>query len=113
MSEMPVGGIIGTLGAGLAALVGGVIWWIRNKPAQNASDQKDRADGEIFRRLTDRVNALEARQAVLEERIAEEMALRLRAQEETARMKVRIYTLEHALKTNGLPIPEAHDLAPL
>jgi hypothetical protein len=113
MSDLPPGGLLGLIGTGIAALAGGAIWWIRNRPAQEASDSKDRADGEIFRRLTDRINALEARQSVLEERIAEEMKLRLSAQEETARMKVRILTLEHTLELAGVPIPPPRDLAPL
>lgn len=113
MEQLPGGGLWGLIGTATAALIGGWLWWIRNKPAQAASDHKDRADGEIFKRLTDRIVALESRQSVLEERIAEEMQLRLRAQEETARMKVRILTLEHALKLNNIPVPPSYDLAPL
>lgn len=60
---------------------------------------------EGLRALADRVAAMEGEQASLRTRLEEEIRLRMQAQEEAHRLRLRVQTLENAMRQVGAVIP--------
>lgn len=96
-----------------SAIAGAVViktmdWWL-NRRQRNAEDGLvvANADGNtaLIDALKERITSLESRQAWLENRITEEIKLRLSAIEELARLRIRVLQLESLLRANGIDAP--------
>ena len=85
------------------------LWATREIWGVVASRRKDRtetdANVELLNGLVQRVKSLEESQASLDSRLAEEMRLRMTAQEEAHRLRLRVMTLESAMRQIGAVIP--------
>lgn len=98
---------------GWAAAIGAVAtgawaWWLKNRrqTAETVADvAASKSETVLFEQLTRRIQDLEARQAVLEQRIAEEIKLRLKAQEETITLRVHVQRLEAEIVKLGGSVP--------
>lgn len=81
------------------------LWATREIWGVVASRRKDRtetdANVELLNGLVQRVKSLEESQASLDSRLAEEMRLRMTAQEEAHRLRLRVMTLESAMRQIG------------
>lgn len=63
------------------------------------------AHADLVAKLMDRITSLEARQAHLEQRVNEEMALRLTEQEGASRLRRRVEVLEALIVELGGTVP--------
>jgi len=63
------------------------------------------AHADLVSKLMERITALEARQAQLEQRINEEMAMRLSEQESASRLRRRVAVLESVIVELGGTVP--------
>ena len=85
------------------------MWAVREIWAVLRTRNKDIAENaanvDLLNGLAARVNSLEEAQAVTNAQLADEMRLRMTAQEEAHRLRLRILTLESALRQLGAVIP--------
>lgn len=92
-------------------LAGGVaaFWILRETWTAILSRKKERtetdANVDLLNGLVARVSSLEASQQDLERRLAEEMKLRMTSEEESHRLRLRVITLEAAMRQIGAVIP--------
>lgn len=92
-------------------LAGGVaaFWILRETWSAILSRKKERtetdANVDLLNGLVARVSSLEASQQDLERRLAEEMKLRMTSEEEAHRLRLRVMTLESAMRQIGAVIP--------
>ena len=92
-------------------LAGGVaaFWILRETWTAILSRKKERtetdANVDLLNGLVARVSSLEASQQDLERRLAEEMKLRMTSEEEAHRLRLRVITLEAAMRQIGAVIP--------
>lgn len=82
---------------GLLAAIGQMAW------SRFFGDGAAHAD--LVSKLMERITALEARQAHLEQRVNEEMALRLAEQEGASRLRRRVGQLEEVIVDLGGEVP--------
>lgn len=94
-------------------------WWVAGGAAAlwiarefigavlNRKQDKAEADGNValLAGLTARIESLEQSQTALGLQLAEEMKLRMTAQEEAHRLRLRVMTLESSLRGLGAVIP--------
>lgn len=96
-----------------SAIAGGIViktldWWLGrrvNRADENLSVTQANSESALIQSLHDRIASLEARQAQLEHRLTEEIQMRLQAQEEVMRMRLRIMQLEAALRAHHIDLP--------
>jgi hypothetical protein len=85
------------------------LWLVREIWGVIASRKKDRTETDanvaLVSGLTARVEALEAAQQRMGTQLAEEIKLRMAAQEEAHRLRLRVMTLESAMRSVGAVIP--------
>ena len=109
------GGVVGTGVA--AAAITQILNWFFNRRRENAQTEAVIADATgktgLIEALEARVLASENRQTQqdgrikeLEDRIALEIDLRLKSQEENHKLRLRVTELEYAIRQAGLSIPE-------
>ncbi|WDS36228.1 hypothetical protein [Pseudoxanthomonas sp.] len=86
------------------------LWATREIWGVVASRKKDRtetdANIDLLNGLVQRVQSLEASQAAMGTQLAEEMKQRMAAQEEAHRLRLRVMTLESAMRSIGAVIPQ-------
>lgn len=91
------------------AIVLKVIEWFlgrrRDSAAESVALAQARGEVTLVDALKARVTTLEARQAELEHRLTREMELRLRAQEEVTRLRLRVLQLEAVLRAHRIEVP--------
>jgi hypothetical protein len=113
----PETGVAGFLG--MSWLVRELVGYFRNKKVVDAQAEEKIASAEgktgLIEALEQRIAASEARQkqqdlriSGLEERIAKEIDLRLAAQIENGKLKMRVAELEYAIKQIGGAVPPAN-----
>ncbi len=96
-----------------SAIAGAIVmkvvdWWLSRRRATASDDlviAKANAEIVLMEVLKTRIEHLETRQADLERRIVEEIKGRLRAMEESSRLRLRVLQLEVALRSHGIDIP--------
>ncbi len=94
-------------------LAGSVVafWIVRETWGALLSRRKERTETDanigLVEGLSKRVEALENRLATQDQRLQQEVDLRLRAQEEASKLRMRILQLESVLRGLGAVIPEA------
>lgn len=85
------------------------LWVVREIWGAIVSRKKERTETDanvaLVSGLTARVEALEAAQQRMSSQLAEEMKLRMAAQEEAHRLRLRVMTLESAMRSVGAVIP--------
>ena len=85
-------------------------WIIKETWSAFLSRRKDRtetdANIELLRGLVERVQFLETSQAAMGQQLDQEIKLRMSAQEEAHRLRLRVLTLESAMRSIGAVIPE-------
>lgn len=85
------------------------LWVVREIWGAVVSRRKERTETDanvaLVSGLTSRVEALEAAQQRMSGQLAEEMKLRMAAQEEAHRLRLRVLTLESAMRSVGAVIP--------
>jgi len=92
-------------------LAGGAValWLVRETWGSILSRRKERtetdANVDLLKGLVERVKSLEESQAAITVQLAEEMALRRSAQEEAHKLRLRVMTLESAMRQVGAVIP--------
>lgn len=105
----------GTLAA-IGALVSGAWAWLERQKRVRAETSAEVSSAEaretvadansvVFRRLAERIEALEASQVRIGQQLAEEIKMRQAAQEEAHRLRLRVLTLESAMRSIGAVIP--------
>lgn len=92
-------------------LYGGMVLWLARElwgAVINRKKEKTETEANVtlVKGLTERIESLEKSIGLLESRLTEEMRVRMDAQEENHKMKMRIGTLEHTLRGLGATIPE-------
>ncbi len=90
----------GSLLAG-AVVMKVIDWWLSRKKDRTETD----ANVVLIAGLSSRIEALEAAQVRMGQTLQEEMKLRMAAQEEAHRLRLRVMTLEAALRGLGAVIP--------
>ncbi|HWU70022.1 MAG TPA: hypothetical protein VN017_01535 [Pseudoxanthomonas sp.] len=92
------------MAGGLAAF-----WIVRETWGAVLARKKERTETDanvtLVEGLSKRIESLEAAQATLSTRINEEMALRMQAQEDAHKLRLRVLTLESTLRQLGAVIP--------
>lgn len=92
------------MAGGLAAF-----WVVRETWGAVLSRKKDRtetdANIELLSGLVERVKSLESSQTEMGRRIEDEVKLRMHAQEEAHRLRLRVMSLESAMRQVGAVIP--------
>ena len=87
----------------------GALWFAREAWTAILSRKNDRtetdANVDLLNGLVARVSSLETSQQDLDRRLAEEMKLRMSAQEEAHRLRLRVMTLESVMRQIGAVIP--------
>lgn len=96
----------GSTGIAGGAIAGAVVmkiidWWLGRKKERTETD----ANVTLVAGLSSRVEALESAQVRMGQTLAEEMKQRMAAQEEAHRLRLRVMTLEAALRGLGAVIP--------
>jgi hypothetical protein len=85
------------------------LWMVREIWGAVISRKKERTETDanvaLVSGLTARVEALETAQQRMSSQLAEEMKLRMAAQEEAHRLRLRVLTLESAMRSVGAVIP--------
>jgi len=105
----------GTLAA-IGAVVSGAWAWLERQKrvraetnaevAQSAAEESVAdAQSVVYKRLAERVEVLERAQLTLGQQLAEEVKLRMAAQEEAHRLRLRVRTLESVIRGLGAVIP--------
>ena len=91
-----------------AIVMKGVDWLFARRKERTETDANVELLNQLREGLTAmgaRVTNMEAEQAALRQRLDEEIALRMTAQEEAHRLRLRIMTLETAMRQIGAVIP--------
>lgn len=92
------------MAGGLAAF-----WVVRETWGAILARKKDRTETDanvaLVGGLTERIQALEVAQGAMTERLEKEIALRMQAQEEAHRLRLRVMSLESAMRSIGAVIP--------
>lgn len=102
--------------AAIGAIAGGAWGWLeRHKRVQaetktevaqsQAEESVADAQSVVYRRLTERIEALENGYKRMGDQLAEEIKLRMATQEEAHRLRLRVMTLESTLRQLGAVIP--------
>lgn len=92
-------------------MAGGVaaIWIVRETWSALLARKKERtetdANVELLSGLVERVRSLEGSLADMSRKLDEEVAARMRAQEDAHRLRLRVLTLEAAMRSVGAVIP--------
>ncbi|MGA6148529.1 hypothetical protein E5352_15255 [Stenotrophomonas maltophilia] len=85
------------------------LWLVRETWGSVLSRRKERtetdANVDLLNGLVQRVKSLEDSQAAITVQLAEEMSLRRAAQEEAHKLRLRVLTLESAMRQVGAVIP--------
>lgn len=84
-----------------AALLKALDFFLARRKERTETD----ANIELLNGLVQRVKSLEDSQAATSAQLAEEMKLRMLAQEEAHRLRLRVMTLESAMRQVGAVIP--------
>lgn len=102
----------GTIGAGIAMAITSAVTWYVTRHRRNAE-----AEGHITERVghqtvsamlaaqNERLEVLERRVTEQDSRIQKELELRLKAQEEASRLRIRVDQLEAVLRGMGATVP--------
>ena len=84
-------------------------WIVRETWGAVLARKKERTETDanvtLVQGLAERIEHLEASQALLSKRITEEMELRMKAQEDAHKLRLRVLTLESTLRQLGAVIP--------
>lgn len=92
-------------------LAGGALalWVVRETWGSILSRRKERtetdANVDLLNGLVERVKSLEASQVATSNQLADEIRLRMAAQEESHRLRLRVMSLEDAMRRVGAVIP--------
>lgn len=90
-------------------------WIVRETWGAMLSRRKERtetdANVQLVEGLSKRVEALENRLTTQDQRLQQEVDMRLRAQEEASKLRMRILQLESVLRGLGAVIPEAEGVS--
>jgi len=85
------------------------VWILRETWAAFLSRKKERtetdANVDLIKGLSERIGSLEQRVSVQDERLQQEMMMRLKAQEEASALRMRVRQLESTLRALGAVIP--------
>ncbi len=85
------------------------VWILRETWAAFLSRKKERtetdANVDLIKGLSERIGSLEQRVSVQDERLQQEMMMRLKAQEEASALRMRVRQLESTLRGLGAVIP--------
>ncbi|WP_289213906.1 hypothetical protein [Stenotrophomonas sp. 8(2023)] len=85
------------------------MWILRETWAAFLSRKKERtetdANVDLIKGLSERIGSLEQRVSVQDERLQQEMMMRLKAQEEASALRMRVRQLESTLRGLGAVIP--------
>lgn len=85
------------------------LWVIREGWTAIISRKKDRTETDanvaLVGGLTERIQRLETAQLEMTDRLEKEIALRMQAQEEAHRLRLRVMSLESAMRSIGAVIP--------
>lgn len=76
-------------------------WFLARKKDRTETD----ANVALVSGLTERIQALEVAQSAMTERLEKEITLRMQAQEEAHRLRLRVMSLESAMRSIGAVIP--------
>lgn len=93
------------IGYGAAAFGGGV-FAVLAQMAWSRFFGDGRAHADLVQHLTARIASLETRQAELERRLSEEMQMRLDAQEQVFRLRLRLQACEDEIRRLGGTVPD-------
>lgn len=92
------------------------LWLLRETWTAFLSRRKDRTETDanvgLIKGLSERVDSLEQRVAVQDERLQAEMLMRLKAQEEASALRMRVRQLESTLRGLGAVIPPEDPVVP-
>ena len=92
-----------------AAGVAVAAWVLRETWGAVLARKKDRTETDanvtLVQGLTERIQRLEAAQVEMTERLEKEIRLRMDAQEEAHRLRLRVMSLESAMRSIGAVIP--------
>lgn len=102
--------------AAIGAMASGAWAWLERRKrvsaetgaavAQSAAEESVAdAQSVVYKRLTERIEALERAQLSMSQQLADEIKLRMAAQEEAHRLRLRVLTLESAMRQIGAVIP--------
>lgn len=84
-------------------------WVVREFWGAILARKKDRTETDanvaLVGGLTERIQALEVAQSAMTERLEKEISLRMQAQEEAHRLRLRVMSLESAMRSIGAVIP--------
>lgn len=84
-------------------------WVLRETWGAVLARKKDRTETDanvtLVQGLTERIQRLEAAQVEMTERLEKEIRLRMDAQEEAHRLRLRVMSLESAMRSIGAVIP--------
>lgn len=99
----------GVVGAAVMATVTGALGWISGRGKRRVADAESGANVELLQGLVTRVQSLETSLAGMSDKLDAEAGLRMQAQEEAHRLRLRVMTLETAMRQIGAVIPPEVD----
>lgn len=94
-----------TIGAGLGGLAVGAMSYFAGRGKREVAQAEDSANVELLQGLVTRVQSLESSLADMSRKLDEEVAARMAAQEQAHRLRLRVITLESAMRSIGAVIP--------
>ncbi len=98
-------GVWGTIGAGLAAVIGGALAWLTGRQRRQAEDYGYQTDAARYQAEHDII--LKLREEV--ERLADRIG---RLEADGQRMRMRIWHLEDEMRKHSIPIPPERPMPP-
>lgn len=93
------------IGTAAGAIVIGLGSFIMGRGKRQVGQAEDTANVELLQGLVARVQSLETSLANMGQKLDAEVAMRMQAQEDAHRLRLRVMTLESAMRGMGVAVP--------